>query len=43
MAANWPRIAAFDAADEVDVPVLEGWRIEQIENLYDQLPIGKRF
>jgi hypothetical protein len=43
MAASWPRIAAYDSADDVDRPIPNGWRIDQIENLYDQLPIGKRF
>lgn len=43
MATNWPRIPAFDSDDEIDVRLPERWRVDQIENLYDQLPIGKRF
>jgi len=43
MAANWPRVPAFDSADQIDAPIPERWRIDQIESLYDQLPIGKRF
>jgi len=42
MAGEWPQIPAFESADEVDPPP-RGWRVDQIEALYDQLPIGKRF
>ena len=43
MAASWPKLPAFDSPDELDNPLPEGWRADQIENLYEQLPIGKRF
>jgi type I restriction enzyme S subunit len=43
MAANWPKIPAFDSVDDVDISLPIGWSVHQIEYLYDQLPIGKRF
>jgi type I restriction enzyme, S subunit len=43
MAANWLKLPALDSPDELDRPLPEGWRLDQIENLYEQLPIGKRF
>jgi hypothetical protein len=43
MAANWPKLPAFNSPDELDTPIPYGWRFEQIENLFEQLPIGKRF
>ena len=43
MASSWPRMWAFDSPDDVNTPIPDGWRVDQIENLYHQLPIGKRF
>lgn len=43
MADESPRLPAFDTVDEVDGPIPEGWRVVQIESLYDQVSIGKRF
>lgn len=42
MARNWPRVRGYDTPEEVDEPP-PGWRISQIESLYEQLAIGKRF
>ena len=43
MADNWPRIPAFNSPDEVGCQLPEGWQLMQIESLYEQLPIGKRY
>ena len=43
MAANWPRLPSYTSPEELERPLPDGWRIERIENLYEQLPIGKRF
>ena len=43
MAVNWPRVPALDSPDALDGPLPESWRLDKIENLYELLPIGKRF
>lgn len=42
-AVNWPRVPALDSPDALDGPLPESWRLDKIENLYELLPIGKRF
>lgn len=34
---------ALDSPDALDGPLPESWRLDKIENLYELLPIGKRF
>jgi type I restriction enzyme S subunit len=43
MAANWPKLPALNSPDELEELLPEGWRLDKIENLYEQLPVGKRF
>jgi len=44
MVSEWPWIPAFDSAEDIEEDLIpEGWQVKQIEDLYHQLPIGKRF
>lgn len=43
MARNWPRLPAYDTRQDAEVATPIGWSALQIESLYTQLPIGKRF
>lgn len=43
MATNWPRIPALNDPRELQEPLPTGWRLAQIESLFEQLPVGRRF
>jgi len=43
MAANWPKLPVLDSPDDLEEQLPEGWRLDKIENLYEQLSVGKRF
>jgi len=43
MGSEWPRLVAYEIPEECELELPENWELCQIETLYEQLPIGKRF
>jgi type I restriction enzyme S subunit len=43
MARDWIRLPAYSSKEEAERSAPAGWLVFQIEGLYDQLPVGKRF
>ena len=43
MARDWIRLPSYSSKDEAEKCAPDGWQALQIEQLYEQLPVGKRF
>lgn len=43
MARDWIRLPSYSSKEEAERYAPEGWQVFQIEQLYEQLPVGKRF
>ena len=43
MARDWPRLRSFASRDDAVHAAPMGWDVYRIEELFEQLPIGKRF
>jgi type I restriction enzyme, S subunit len=43
MARDWVRLPSYSSKEEAEKYLPDGWRVFQIEQLYEQLPVGKRF
>ena len=43
MARDWIRLPSYSSKDEAEKCAPDGWQAIQIEQLYEQLPVGKRF
>lgn len=43
MARDWIRLPSYSSKDEAEKYAPDGWQALQIEQLYEQLPVGKRF
>ena len=43
MARDWIRLPSYSSKDEAEKYAPDGWQAFQIEQLYEQLPVGKRF
>lgn len=43
MARDWIRLPSYSSKDEAEKYAPDGWQLFQIEHLYEQLPVGKRF
>ncbi|WP_312283380.1 restriction endonuclease subunit S [Candidatus Igneacidithiobacillus taiwanensis] len=43
MARDWVRLPSYSSKEEAEKYLPDGWQVFQIEQLYEQLPVGKRF
>lgn len=43
MARNWPHLPLYQSREEVERAAPSGWAAYRIEDLFEKLPIGKRF
>lgn len=43
MARDWVRLPSYSSKEEAERYLPDGWQVFQIEQLYEQLPVGKRF
>ena len=43
MARDWIRLPSYSSKEEAEQYAPEGWQVFQIQNLYEQLSVGKRF
>lgn len=43
MASDWPRLDMFLSHADASARCPQGWTVHQIADLFDQLPVGKRF